>query len=85
MAIMASGVKRMGVASHKGNSGPSTDAVQEETGELGYYPVIDIIFHENPFVVFYEQAGLRVSRSDQSGQPRVLIHTLLFIRAPHDG
>ena len=27
--------------------GPGTDAVQEETGELGYYPIIDIIFHED--------------------------------------
>ena len=27
--------------------GAGTDAVQEETGELDYYPTIDIIFHED--------------------------------------
>ena len=73
MAIVASGERGITVPSHKGNSGPSTDAVQEETGELGYYPIIDIIFHEDPvvqyltFAVFYEQAGLRASRSARSG------------------
>ena len=30
--------------------GAGTDAVQEETGELGYYPIIDIIFQEDPVV-----------------------------------
>jgi hypothetical protein len=53
--------------------GAGTDAVQEETGELDYYPTIDIIFHEDPvvqyltFAVFYEQPGMRASRSARSG------------------
>ena len=73
MATMMSVVKRVNASSYKGNSGPSKDVVQEETGESAYYPIIDIIFHEDPvvqyltFAVFYEQAGLRASRSARSG------------------
>ena len=70
---MVSASRGISVPKHKECSGPGTDAVQEETGELGYYPIIDIIFHEDPvvqyltFAVFYEQAGLRASRSARSG------------------
>jgi hypothetical protein len=73
MAVMAFGVRGMGALSHKGNSGPGTDPVQEERGGLGYDPIIDILFHEDPvveyltFAVFYGQAGLSVSRSARSG------------------
>jgi hypothetical protein len=76
MAIIASGERGIAVPSHKGNSGPGKDAVQEETGELDYYSIIDIIFHEAPvvqcltFAVFYEQAGLRVSRLARLGGGR---------------
>ena len=47
MAIIASGERGTSAPSHKGNSGPGTDAVQEETGELDYHPIFDIIFHED--------------------------------------
>jgi hypothetical protein len=54
MAVMASGVRGMGAPSHKGNSGPGTDAVQEETGEGGFFPIIDIILAvgRGPTMVF---------------------------------
>ncbi len=45
---MVSASRGIGVSKYKECSGPGTDAVQEETGELGYYPIIDIIFHKDP-------------------------------------
>ena len=70
---MVSASRGIGVSNHKECSGSGTDAVQEETVELDYQPIVDIIFHEDPmvryltFAVFYEQAGFRVSRSAGSG------------------
>ena len=70
---MVSASRGIGVSRHKECSGPGTDAVQEETGELDYCPIIDIIFHEDlvvqcfTFAVFYGKAGLSVSRSARSG------------------
>jgi hypothetical protein len=40
--------------------GAGTDAVQEETGELGYYPIIDIIFHEVPVARLYPSGCVQI-------------------------
>jgi hypothetical protein len=70
MTTIVSASRGIGVPKYKECSGPGTDAVQEETGELDYYSIIDIIFHEDTVPnlrFFYEQAGLRASRSARSG------------------